>query len=87
MEAWAGLTCGSGGIRTPGASRHARFQDSGEPCVGVCAELSTCEFSSKTCAEACSAWQSVATRLLQRRSCMATSLAVVLDRSGKAWVD
>jgi hypothetical protein len=56
---WSGG--GSGGIRTPGTSRYARFQDAWEPCVGVCAKLPTCELSSKACAEAWSMWQSVAT--------------------------
>jgi hypothetical protein len=33
---------GSGGIRTPGTSRYARFQVAGEACAGMCPRLPTC---------------------------------------------
>jgi hypothetical protein len=54
----------SGGIRTPGASRHARFQVAGEPCAGVCPRLPSCGFSRDSSGSAWGRQQSVATRLL-----------------------
>jgi hypothetical protein len=55
---------GSGGIRTPGTSRYARFQVAGEPCAGVCRRLPTCGFSRDPSGSAWDRQQSVATRLL-----------------------
>jgi Phage integrase family len=42
---------GSGGIRTPGPSRVARFQVAGNSCGAVCSRRPTCKVSSGTCAE------------------------------------
>jgi hypothetical protein len=56
------LSCGSGGIRTPGTSRYARFQVVGEPCAGVCRRLPTCGFSRDPSDSAWDRQQSAATR-------------------------
>jgi hypothetical protein len=99
VDAEADQAGGSGGIRTPGTSRYARFQVAGEPCAGVCPRLATCGV---TCDSSGSAWgtqQSVATRLLHpdaqsispaalsRTAGAVAGLVAAGDQLGRPWTD
>jgi len=95
----AGQNGGSGGIRTPGTSRYARFQVAGEPCAGVCPRLSSCGFSRDPSGSAWGRQQSVATRLLHadtqsispaassRSAGAAARLVVAGDQRRRPWTD
>ena len=95
----SGQAGGSGGIRTPGTSRYARFQVAGEPCVGVCPRLSSCGSSRDPSGSAWGRQQSVATRLLHadtpsirpaassRSAGTAARFVVAGDQRRRPWTD
>ena len=76
----AGQDGGSGGIRTPGASRHARFQVAGEPCAEVCPKLPTCGVSCDPYGSVWGTQQSVATWLLHADTARRHPCGVVPNR-------